>query len=341
MKKKTGRRATKPRTTTRAASGDSPRATVGVIAPSSPAPPVELERGATRLAKSGFEVYFHPQVKRVDAFFAGSDRERAHAFLDYAFDPDLNVIWAARGGYGAIRILPLLDEVVAEVGKPEAKTFVGFSDSTLLLEYVRTRWGWRAIHGPMPATLHIERIGAKDWRKFTDAVAGEPDAFEFRVKPVHVPEGFSRVAGELVGGNLAMIHSVLGTPYAFRLDGKILFLEEIGEAPYRIDRMMRQMLLAGALAGVKAIVLGSFTDCLDRAPLVYAASPQGKKKPPMRPLRKTLSERAVLSTIFGSIGEALGIAIFNGLPVGHGNAAGTIELGRVFELDAKGGLRSI
>jgi muramoyltetrapeptide carboxypeptidase len=317
------------------------RGSIGVIAPSSPTPLVELEIGAKRMVDAGFEVFFHPQVKNVDGLFAGTDCERALAFLDYAFDPDLNILWAARGGYGAIRILPILDELLEKVGKPEPKTFVGFSDATLLLEYVRTRWGWRAIHGPMPATFHIERVAGKDWRKFTEMVAGESTEFEFRLKPVVKPTGFIKVEGDLVGGNLAMVHSVLGTPYAFNLDGKILFLEEIGEAPYRIDRMMQQLFLAGSLGGVKAIVLGTMTDCLDRAPEVYAAAPKGKTKPKMKPLRKTLSERQVLATVFGEIGESLGIPVFTGLPVGHGRGPACLELGRHVELRADGVFRTV
>ncbi|MBS1961790.1 MAG: LD-carboxypeptidase [Bdellovibrionales bacterium] len=313
-----------------------PRAIVGVVAPSSPAPLVELEIGASRLAAEGFEVFFHPQVKQVDAFFAGTDSERALALLDYAFDPDLTVIWAARGGYGAVRLLPILDEILAKVGTPERKTLVGFSDATVLLEYVRTRWGWRAIHGPMPATVHIERVRGKEWRAFTELLAGETDGFAFRTRPIHRPEGFTRVQGEVVGGNLAMIHSVLGTPYAFDLKGKILFLEEIGEAPYRMDRMMQQLHLAGALDGVKAIVLGTFTDCRDSSPQVYAAAPKGRGKPKMKPLRRTLSEREVLATVFGEMGAALGIPVYAGLPVGHGEGPGALELGVVAELEADG-----
>jgi muramoyltetrapeptide carboxypeptidase len=317
-----------------------PRAVVGVVAPSSPAPLVELQIGAGRVAEAGFEIFLHPQVKQIENFFAGNDNERAHAFLDYAFDPDIGVIWAARGGYGAVRILPLLDEILSKVGKPERKTLVGFSDATVLLEYVRTRWGWRAIHGPMPATFHIERVRGKDWKKFTEMMAGESDGFEFRLKPVSKPSGFKTVSGELVGGNLAMIHSVLGTPYAFDLRDKILFLEEIGEAPYRIDRMMRQLHLAGALAGVKAIVLGTFTDCRDSSPMVYASAARGKSKSKMKPLRKTLTEREGFAAIFGEIAEELMIPVYAGLPVGHGNGTGCLELGRRVKLDANGVFRT-
>jgi muramoyltetrapeptide carboxypeptidase len=338
-------RASSPRTRPAAAkAAPAPRARVGIIATSSPAPLVELQLGAGRLQDEGFEVYLHPQVRHIETFFAGSDAERALALLDYAFDPELDVVWGARGGYGAVRILPILDEVVSQVGKPEPKTLVGFSDLTILLEYVRTRWGWRTIHGPMPATFHIERVKGADWDSFTEILAGGKPGFDFKLEPVHRPKSFGAAAsvrGPVVGGNLAMIQSVLGTPYAFDLKGKILFLEEIGEAPYRIDRMLQHLLLAGALEGVKAIVLGTFTHCDDSSPQVYAAPPKRGQKAKMKPLRRTLSGKDVFAAIFGEVGETLGIPVFQGIPVGHGNGPASIELGIASELTGKGRFRSI
>ncbi len=322
------------------------RGSVGVVAPSSPAPLVELELGATRLQNEGFEIFFHPQVKRVDGFYAGSDSERALAFLDYAYDPELDAVWIARGGAGAIRILPYLDEVTAKVGKPERKTLVGFSDATILLEYVRTKWGWRTIHGPMPATNHIERVKGTDWKQFTDALSGEKSGFQFSLKPMFRPDSFSLsaqspVRGEIVGGNLAVIHAVLGTPFALNLKDKILFLEEISEAPYRIDRMIQGLLQSRVLDGVRAIVLGTFTDCRDAAPQVYASPPKGKGKPKLKPLRRVVSDQQAIEMIFGELGEALDIPVFYGLPVGHGSGTATMELGVQVELSPKGVLRTL
>lgn len=323
-----------------------PRATIGVVAPSAPAPLVELEIGANRMIDEGFQVFCHPQVKKIEGLFAGSDTERALAFLDYAFDPELQVIWAARGGYGAIRILPILDEITEKVGRPEPKLLVGFSDATVLLEYVRTKWAWRTLHAPMPATNHIDRVQGKDWARFGDLVAGDSYGFEFRLRPIFRPESFgskmkAAVQGEIVGGNLAMIQSVVGTPYAFDLKDKILFLEEIGEAPYRMDRMLQQLLLSRSFDGVRAIVLGTFTDCRDATPSVYAAKLRTGKKPKMKPLRPLLKDHEAIEMIFGDLGETLGIPVFYGLPVGHGIGFGSMELGVLAELSSSGALRSI
>ncbi|MBC7384806.1 MAG: LD-carboxypeptidase [Cryobacterium sp.] len=326
--------------------GEKVRGIVGILAPSSPAPIIELERGANRLIAEGFEVFCHPQVMKVENFYAGADSERSLAFLDYAFDPELTAIWAARGGYGAIRLLPLLDEITEQVGNPEPKLLVGFSDATILLEYVRTRWGWRTLHGTMPATAHIEGVQGKDWKNFAAQMAGESFGFKFDLKPIYRPEHFgaksdAKVVGEVIGGNLAMITSVLGTPYAFDLDGKILFLEDIGEAPYRIDRMLQQLLLSNALNGVRAIVLGTFTDCHDAAPFVYAEHPKRGVTAAMKRLRPTLSDRDALEVVFSDLGETLGIPVFYGLPIGHGKSPGSIELGIHAELNAQGHLRSV
>lgn len=323
-----------------------PRATIGVIAPSAPAPLVELEIGANRMIDEGFQIFCHPQVKKIEGLFAGTDTERALAFLDYAFDPELQVIWAARGGYGAIRILPVLDEITEKVGIPEPKLLVGFSDATVLLEYVRTKWGWRTLHAPMPATSHIERVQGKDFDRLGNLLAGDSYGFEFRLKPIFRPERFgaksdAKLTGEVVGGNLAMIQSVIGTPYAFDLTDKILFIEEIGEAPYRMDRMVQHLLLSRSLDGVRAIVLGTFTDCRDASPSVYAKKPVAGKKTKMKPLRPVLEEREAIEMIFGDLGEMLDIPVFYGLPVGHGAGPGALELGIRAELSANGVLKSI
>src|SRR5690606_14672411 len=128
---------------------------------------------------------------------------------------------------------------------------------------------------------------------------------------------------------------VFGTPYAFELTDKLLFLEGIAEQPYRVDRIVQQLLLSAALRGARAIVLGTFTDCADRAPEVYASRPKGKKRK-MMPLRKTLSATQVLSLVFGELGETLGIPVFHGLPVGHGQGPATLELGVECELRGDG-----
>jgi muramoyltetrapeptide carboxypeptidase len=305
---------------------------VGIIAPAGPAPEVELMQGGERLLKEGYSVFLHPQVAKQSVFFSGNDTERALGFLDYAFDPEISILWAARGGYGSIRILPILDEITLQVGMPPHKTLIGFSDNTVLLEYVKRKWGWRVIHGPMPATHHFERVKGKAWKNMVDLVDAKRKSIKVKLKPVFIPKGFKKVQGELVGGNLCTIVSALKTPYELDLQGKILFLEDVGEPPYKLDRMIQQLVLSESLSGVRAIVLGEFTLCQDSVPEVYADS----KKKKLKPMRKVLNETEVMNSVFGELGRELGIPIWRGMPVGHGLGVESIELGIPTQIDSQG-----
>lgn len=309
--------------------------TVGIIAPASPAPQVELFQGAERLLQSGFEVWLHPQVKKQKDFYAGSDTDRALALLDYAYDEDTHVILAARGGYGCIRLLPMLNEMTKQVGKPPKKTLIGFSDVTVLLEYARKHWGWRVIHGPMPATQHFERVKGKDYKEYIDLIQNPKLSQKFKLKSLYWPKKITEIKGTLVGGNLAGIAAALKTPFEFDLKGKILFLEDITESAYRLDRLMQQLYLSGALNGVRAIVLGTLTDCHDSVVMVYAQKSKGAKKVPLKPLRPKMSDRRVLEAVFVELAEKLNVPLMVGLNVGHGDGTRAIELGRTSVLSKK------
>src|SRR5882672_7209077 len=124
---------------------------IGIVAPSSAVGQVELNNGVAHLRSHGFEVAVHPQCSRLHYTFAGTDAERAQAFYDFAADSAIDVIWAAGGGYGATRILPLLENRCEEFGNPRPKLLVGYSDITALHEYARSRWNWASLHCPMPS----------------------------------------------------------------------------------------------------------------------------------------------------------------------------------------------
>jgi muramoyltetrapeptide carboxypeptidase len=124
---------------------------IGVVAPSSAVGQVELANGAAHLRAAGFEVVVHPQCAGLCYTFAGADAERAQALYDFATDPGIDAVWAAGGGYGATRMLPLLDGLCEEFGNPRSKLLVGYSDITVLHEYVRSRWNWSSLHFPMPS----------------------------------------------------------------------------------------------------------------------------------------------------------------------------------------------
>lgn len=184
-------------------------------------------------------------------FLAGEDDARLADLQGGLENPEVAALVAARGGYGATRLLSMLD--VASVQRA-GKWLVGFSDVTAL-HALWARAGLCSIHGPMVCSLWEGSMAVRD--AWVDLLEGQaPRPFE----------GLSRIvggqaSGRLFGGNLAVLTSLIGTPYAAPLDGSVLLLEDIGERPYRVDRMLTTLLQSGALASVHAIILGQFTQC--------------------------------------------------------------------------------
>jgi len=330
------------------------RTCIGVVAPSSPVPQVELGLAVKRLKDSGFSVRLHPQLKRRSLFFAGTDIERAQAFFDLACDPKVSVVWCARGGYGAVRLLQWLEQMAAERGMPAKKLLVGYSDITALMEFVRKHWGWSTLHGPMLGLREFSILPEAHYRPLVKLVSGDQAALPFaarKLKFITAPPT-SPIRAEMVGGNLTVWTSLIGTRYAGITRGKILFFEDIDEPLYRVDRLMQQVALSGGLDEVKAIVLGTFQQCNDGSPMVLKPGVlQGKRtqsqiervlrkanKTELRPLRPVMDARKALREIFGSIGACYGIPVAEGLPVGHGPDYPPLPLGAKYELGRDGRL---
>ena len=310
---------------------------VGIFAASSAVPMFEFERGVQHLRASGFEPVVHEQVSSQHFTFAGRDEERAAAIYAYAMDPTIPVLWAARGGYGAGRLLPLLDELTARNGvPPQRKLLVGYSDVTMLHEFVRQRWGWSALHAPMPAELTFPTLDATEFDSIVGYVRGQradaPWAHTTLSWLTSAPT--STIHGDMIGGNLSLWQTLAGTPWQPAAAGKILFFEDLGEPFYRIDRMVTHLVQSGMLHGAAAIVLGDFCRCKDEDNQCWANA-QGTEK---KSLRRTYSEREGFDEIFGTVGRRLGIPIAFGLPVGHGPHFAPLPLGARYELHTDGHL---
>lgn len=223
---------------------------VAIAAPSGAYSEDRLRRGEAVLAARGYRVHRH-LPPRPHRYFAGTDAERRQSVRDAFADPMVRAVFAARGGYGAARLLDDLDwDLVARSGKP----LVGFSDLTALHLGLYAR-GIRSVHGPVVTRLSEEPAESLD-RLFEML---ESDAPPPPLPGRRVVEG--EAEGPLVGGCLSLLVSLVGTPHLPSLAGCILFLEEVGEAPYRIDRLLTQLRASGALAGVAGVVLGEFVDC--------------------------------------------------------------------------------
>jgi len=322
---------------------------IGIIAPSSPCGQVELELGVERLAREGFDVIVHPQCARRHFTFAGSDDERAGALCELADDADIDVIWCARGGYGAARLLPILERHTNERGAPPRKLLVGYSDVTVLHEFVRHRWRWPTLHAPMPAA-DLAAIKPEEWSATVELVKRNRPAIAYERPCLSfiTDRPDASITGELIGGNLSLWQSLMGTPWQPEARGKILFFEDLSEPFYRIDRMFTQVVQSGALDGAAAIVLGDFTDCKDESHQVLKPPATDEEREQVRrdrasaprvPLRKTYDLREAIEVIFGEVGRRLGIPVATGLPVGHGPNFAPLPLGATYALQTDGSLK--
>jgi muramoyltetrapeptide carboxypeptidase len=231
---------------------------VAVVAPASGFPRDEFDKGIAELQRLGFEPVFEESVFDREHYVAGDSRVRADAFARAWRDPSIRAIIAVRGGYGSVHLLPYLQR---EELQRDPKAFIGYSDLTSLLAFLTTGCGIVSFHGPMLDRRLGGGSAAYDEDTFVRALTS--------VAPLGELGGASLetfVAGEasgvLVGGTLAQLVASLGTPFAFAPPkGHVLFLEDVGERPYRLDRMVTQLRLAGILDLASAIVLGEFIGC--------------------------------------------------------------------------------
>ena len=226
---------------------------VGVAALSGPVDPGRLEAGLAALRRLGFEPVLAANLLSRQGLFAGGDAERLAAFHALAADPDLPVIFFARGGHGVLRLLPALDW---DLLRRFPRAYVGYSDLTpFLLEAVR-RLGLVAFHGPMVAADLARGLGSEEEESLLAALAGR--------YPAEQP--FSRwlrqgsASGPLLGGCLSLLTATLGTPFAPDLEGAMLFWEDLNEPSYRVDRMLTHLGLSGNLANIAGMIVGHLAD---------------------------------------------------------------------------------
>jgi muramoyltetrapeptide carboxypeptidase len=230
---------------------------VALVAPASSFPAEELAAGVAELDRLGFEAVYDESIFEKGRFVAGSVASRARAIHRAWDDPDIAALIAMRGGYGSAQLLPFLDTTLL---KRAAKPLIGYSDITALLTlYVRN--GLVAIHGPMVDRRLSRGPSAYDEGSFRRVLMTPEPAGEFRPQAL---ESFrpGSATGLLVGGTLTQLVASLGTPWAFEPPpGCLLFLEDVGERPYRIHRLLTQAAQAGFFAKAAAVVFGEFPGC--------------------------------------------------------------------------------
>src|SRR5262245_57124161 len=231
---------------------------VAVVAPASSFDRGEFDAGIAELRRLELDPVYDESVFERLRYLAGSAEVRAAALRRAWQDPSMAAIVAVRGGYGSAQLLPLLD---ADEARRARKAFVGYSDLTAILTFLTTRSGLIAFHGPMLAGRLSRGDAGYDRDSFLRSL-GRPEPIGEMSPP-----GLSRLtsgeaAGPLFGGTLTQLLASLGTPFAFTPpNGYVLFIEEIGERPYRLDRMVTQLLQSGLLAKAGAVVIGELPGC--------------------------------------------------------------------------------
>jgi muramoyltetrapeptide carboxypeptidase len=233
--------------------------TIGIIAPAGPISRERLEQGEKVLHEMGFKIKYESSIFESSRYLAGSDQRRGEEFNRMFADPDVHAIFCARGGYGSARTLAFVDEIAI---KANPKIFLGYSDITSFLLYLYKRCSLVTFHGPMvaidPDKLVRDKTRASLLSALTLSIGADPASTGPNTLKI-LKSGFAE--GVLLGGCLSILIHSLGTRYEPDFKDKILFLEDIDEAPYRIDRMLTHLKSAGKLQQVNGIVFGEMKRC--------------------------------------------------------------------------------
>ncbi|MBS1709116.1 MAG: LD-carboxypeptidase [Armatimonadetes bacterium] len=292
-----------------------PGDTVALIAPASKLPDAkEAEEACSFIKALGYRPIMSENANKSWGYLSGTDEERAHD-LNWAFkNPEVRGIVCIKGGYGAMRILPRLDYAAI---RRHPKVLVGYSDVTALLNAIYKKTGLVTFHGPVATSTareystnwlqkaigHASRVGT-----FAQPDAATASKGDLQLATLHG----GKARGRLVGGNLTLLSHLMATPYEPDFAGKILFIEDVTEAPYRIDRMLTQLWLNGALGKVKGVAVGQFTNCDEQ-----------DSQSPWK--CKDVIELRL---------KGLGVPVLTGLPIGHVADKLTLPVGAMAVLDA-------
>jgi muramoyltetrapeptide carboxypeptidase len=290
---------------------------LAIVAPGSYISEEELQDSIKNLNQLGFETTYSEKVLLQSGYFAGTDKDRAKDLMEKFSDKNVKGIVCARGGYGCSRILPMLNY---DVIRANPKVIIGYSDITALLYGIYKKSGLITFHGPV-GTSTFNDYSVNNFNKilvnpertsFFPNSTSDDDENVYGVTSIVKGKG----KGRLVGGNLSIMVSLIGTEFDVDYSNKIIFIEEIGEEPYRVDRMLTQMIQAGKFENAAGVMMGIFRKC------------EVKKESDLTAKSFTLME--VLQDRLGS----LKIPVVYGMSFGHVKDKFTIPFGALAELDA-------
>jgi muramoyltetrapeptide carboxypeptidase len=281
---------------------------IRIIAPAGPVPRAEFDTGAALLAARYRLLYDPATLFRATGYLAGPDEVRVEELHAALRDPEARAVVLARGGYGLLRLLTYLDpKLLQENPKP----IVGFSDATALLAWA-ARAGVASVHGPV--ITQLARLPEEDRAGLFGLLEGPGPGLLLSDLEAPVP---GRVQGPLLGGNLEVFSRLVGTPFLPNLDGAVLFFEDLGERPYRVDRLLTHLDLAGVFGAAAAVVVGDFSGCKERAD-------SGLSSPPVEEVLLERLGRLAVPVAFGG-------------KFGHGDRNVSMPYGTLVELDTRHG----
>lgn len=273
--------------------------------------PSRVEQGTRYLERIGFRVKLGAHVGNVHGYLGGTDEDRASDIHQMLLDPHVKALFTLRGGYGVTRLLPRLD---FSLFRRHPKIIAGYSDITALLLAVFKHASLITFHGPMVAVDFAGTIDGDTEERFWDMLRNPHERAEIIIADpgnrTVLREG--RALGRLLGGNLSLLAAMVGTPHLPDFSGCILFVEETSEEPYRVDRMLTQLLQSGVLNGVVGILAGQFTDC----------APKDTSRPSLS-----------ITDVLHAVSDALPVPFIAGCRFGHVPGNLTLPVGILAEVD--------
>lgn len=282
--------------------------TIGIVAPASPEENKLIDIKIKEFSSLGFNIKKGNFIYEKFNYLAGLDNQRADDINNMFKDNSIDAILCLRGGYGSIRMIPYLD--IKSI-KKNPKPFIGYSDITLLLNYISNKCNFATFHGPMLTSNFNNEITKESFlnniMNLDNKLVYDINEFSNSDSEIWNKKDFE---GKIVGGNLSLICSSIGTPYEINTTNNILLIEDVNESPYAVDRMLSQLIFCGKLNKVCGIIIGYFTDCNDIKNEIY--------------IKDILKEKLF----------KLNIPIIYNVKVGHSYPNITIPIGIKFRYDS-------
>ncbi|NCN41197.1 LD-carboxypeptidase [bacterium] len=274
---------------------------VDLVAPGFRCSDEELKGAVDFIESLGLKACVPKDLFRGHTLFSNSDEYRYQHLASSLKSSESKAVWCLRGGYGSLRLLPKLKRLKAP---RTPKVFLGYSDITSLHIFLNQSWGWSTLHSPVLDRFGGGRSKPLELKEIQNILFGAKRTQEFaNLKPLNeLAKKRFKMEASVEGGNLAVLQSSLGTPYQVQLKGRILFLEDIGERPHRLDRMLTHLVHSGVLSGVRAILFGDMV------------------------LSDTLERRKIWAEVVHRFAKSQNVPMFRGLKVGHGPAQRILPL---------------